>query len=321
MAQTHAAVPLGRRAGLDIQGDVAYQPTYLFNAFGSLAPQLEDGIVPGADLTQGFDEDRWLNYGGSGRIHRDWTPRQRTVISYSASQREGIEPRRSVSSLQSSDVRHDWSYRQRATVWAGYQFDRNLEYENVADLEPILTHRARIGMSLQKTFPRRRSISFSFGGGATQSRTRATLTSGPVDFVVPSGQAGVQSQFAGSWSWSVDANRDVTMLEGLSPRPFITDAGNVALHGQLGRNVEFVSSAAYSHGVANDGTTGEFETIVGNARLHFTVSRVFGVTTSYGFYGHQLFDLPELAFRLAPRQRRHSLRVIFNLWLPLFGTF
>jgi hypothetical protein len=320
-AQIFAAVPLGRRAGLSIQGDAAYQPTYLFSAFGALAPQLEDGVVPDADLTQGFTEDRWLNLSGSGRMHRNWTPRQRTEISYSSSQREGVEPRRAVSSQQSSGVRHEWSYREHARLSAGYQFDRNLEYENVADLEPILSHRANLGLRLTKNLPRNRSVTLSFGGGATKSRTHATLTSAAADFVVPSGQAGFQTQFAGSWSFSVDANRDVTMLEGLSPRPFITSAGSVGVRGRFGREVEFISSAAYSHGVANDGTTGEFETVVGSARLYFPLTRVFGISTSYSYYGHQLFDLPELTLRLAPRQRRNSLRVIFNLWLPLFGTF
>jgi len=262
-----------------------------------------------------------LNLSGSGRMHRDWTPRQRTEISYSLSKREGVEPRRAVSSQQSSVLRHEWSYREHARLSAGYQFDRNLEYENVVDLEPILAHRVNLGLRLQKNLPRHRSVTFSFGGGATKSRTHATRTSAAADFVVPSGQAGFQTQFGGSWSFSVDANRDVTMLEGLSPRPFVTSAGTVGVRGRFGRQVEFLSSAAYSHGLANDGTTGEFETVVGSVRIQFPLSRVFGISTSYSYYGHQLFDLPELALRLPPRQRRNSLRVTFNLWLPLFGTF
>jgi len=203
-AQIHAAVPLGRRAGLSIQGDAAYQPTYLFNAFGALAPQLEDGIVPDADLTQGFTEDRWLNLSGSGSMHRNWTPRQRTEISYSSSQREGIEPRRTVSSQQSSGVRHEWSYREHARLSAGYQFDRNLEFENVADLEPILAHRANLGLRLQKNLPRNRSVTLSFGGGATKSRTHATLTSPAADFVVPSGRPDFKRSSAahGRFRWT-----------------------------------------------------------------------------------------------------------------------
>jgi hypothetical protein len=319
-ARIQGSLPFGRRAGMTVDVSASYEPTYLFNAYGSLAPQMADGIVPGAALDEGFTTDRWLVGDAAARLHRNWTTRQRTDLLYSASRRDGVEPRRVASRRQASGVRHEWSYSERASLFGEYQFSENREYANAIDATPMPAHRANVGLRLNKSYPRSRAITLSLGGGATRTRTRATLITAPADFVVPSARFGLHSRFSTAWTMSLDATRDVTMLEGISPRQFITDAGALSLNGELGE-VELTTTAAYSRGVAPDGGSGEFETMVGRVNLQFPLTRMFGMSGSYGFYRHHLVDLPEVATLLPRLQRRHSVRIGIHLWLPLFGTF
>jgi hypothetical protein len=325
-SQVLGEVALGKRAGLSMRLSAAYQPTYLFNAFGPVAASsaaiVPAEMIPGAELSEGFTEQRWLATGGTTQFHRNWTPRQRTDVHYNASRRTLMRATDVYSESQAGGFRHDWSYRERVGVVISYQLDRTNERANDGTLhQPLEAHRAEIGLRAQRRFPTGRTLSVSAIGGATRSQRRATDTVPGIEFVAPTMGFAVHSQTSTRWAWSIDGRRHVTMLEGLTPRPFVTDVASLSLHGRFGRFVELTSTAAYSHGVEQHGTAGEFETSLGNVEVLFPLGRIVSMMTSYTYYDHQFINLPEVQLHLPPNQRRHSVRAGVRLWLPLFGTF
>lgn len=320
-AVIQSAVTMGRRAGLGGGLSVAYEPTYLFNAFGGLASEATDGVVPGTTLTEGFTEHRWLSTRGFGSIHRNWTPRQRSDGDYSKSQRKPITGEGLDSYSQSAGFRHNWSYRERQSLEFVYQFDENRQVGDTTDLLPLRTHRVGLNMRLERRVAPNRAVAVHFGGGATRSRTSQTAEVLPVDFVVPSGSAGVELTLSARWSMSLDANRNVTVLEGLSPQPFNTNSVSLLTEGRVGRKVEITATGAYAHGAQSSSDTGAFETTMAMTELRYLLSRRCALTTTYSYYDHILFDVETLDAGFPSRHRRNSIRFGVSFWLPLFGSF
>jgi len=320
-AQLQTAIRMGRRAALAAGVTLAYEPTYLFNAFGGLTTDTPDGVVPGASLTEGFTEQRWLAARGFGSVHRNWTPRQRTDVGYGQSQRKPVTGEGLDSNSRSASLRHDWSYRPTATLQFSYQYDENQQVGDTAEPLPLRTHRAVAGMHLEHRLGPNRAVAFNFAGGATRSRTRQTEETNSVEFTVPSGAGGIQLRLSERWSFSLDVNRSVTVLEGLSPQPFNTNAASLVAEARFGRSVLVNATGAYARGAASFGNTGAFQTSLASTELRYQVSRGWALTTVYSYYDHILSDVEAVQSGFPSRHRRNSVRLGVSIWLPLFGSF
>jgi hypothetical protein len=316
-SQVRGEASLGRRAGIAMSVGSAYEPTYLFNAFGPLAASFADGVVPGAAVSEGFTEQRWLQRSASGSLHRRWTTRQRTDVDYSASDREPLTGTGFVSRSQSAQLRHGWSYRERSALAFRYRFEENRQTAVDAPLVPLQFHHATVGVRLERRLDRDRAFGVSFEGGATYSHPHGAAE----EFVVPAGSAGMQLRMSRRWRLSLDSSRNVTVLEGLDPQPFTTDAVSFGTTGRFGRRTELVVNAAYSHGRATMSDQGAFETAVGTVSLRQEIGFCCALTTSYAYYRHQLFDLTTVQVGFPSRHERSAVRVGLSFWVPLFGSF
>lgn len=320
-AQIRAAASLGRRAGLEVSAGGAYEPTYLFNAFGPLAALVADGVVPGAEVTDGFTEQRWLQTNASGSLYRRWTTRQRTELVYSAFDREPLTGTGFVSHSQSAQLRHEWSYRERAALSLRYRFDENQQSGGDDRLVPLQYHHANLGLRLERRLDRDRSFGVSFEGGATYARAQDGRPGSAEEFLVPAAAGGVHLRLSRGWLLSLDSTRNVTVLEGIDPQPFTTDAVTFVTTGRFGRRTELVVNAAYSHGRATLNNQGAFETSVATVNLRRAIAMCCAVTTTYAYYRHQLFDLTTVLTGFPSRHERGSVLVGLSVWVPLFGSF
>jgi hypothetical protein len=318
-AQIQTAVAMGRRAGLTGIVAAAYEPTYLFNAFGGLVNDTPDGVVAGGSFTEGFTEQRWFSTGGFASAYRDWTPRQRTYINYDQSQRRPVTGEGFDSNSRSAQLRHDWSYQRHQTLQFSYQYGENHQTDEPL---PLRTNRAEVSLHLERRLGPRRALAFNFGGGATRLRTRQTAATNSTEFTVPSGSGGIQLTLSERWSFLLDANRSVTVLEGLSPQPFNTDAVSLVARARIGRHLEINATGAYANGKASVGDIGAFETTLTLTELRYVISRRWALTTAYTYYDHIMSDVQQaLQSGFPPRHRRNSIRLGVSIWLPLFGSF
>jgi len=131
----------------------------------------------------------------------------------------------------------------------------------------------------------------------------------------------VQLSFLPVWSVSLGARRDVTVLGALSAEPFEANSATLALETTPSRRFSAGGTAGYSRGGARRSTTGGFTQASATARLQYAFGPSFGATLSYA-YGHYRFRDVDVALAGAPSQfGRHSVRVGFTYWLPLYGTF
>jgi hypothetical protein len=321
--ETQAVIALGRRAGLRAGIAGAYEPTYLFNAFG--APPTAPGnglldVLPDTLITETFTTQRWLAASAFAGGHRNWTARQRGEVRYSTFRREPISGLGLISSSQTARVQHDWAPWERSSFQALYGFDQN-RHLGTTLTRPIRSHRARLGMELQRRLGPGRMASLSISGGATLSRTQASEASQGVEFVTPSIAISSEVVPFTNWSFALSATRDVTVLEGLIPEPFETESASAIIEGRFGRRVELSVTGAFARGSRQLGTTGAFETTAGVSQIRFVVTRFCSMSATYSLYQHRTFDLDQISVAFPDQHRRSSLRVGVNLWLPLFGSF
>jgi hypothetical protein len=155
----------------------------------------------------------------------------------------------------------------------------------------------------------------------TQARTFEPVSNQVVESTLPTGTATALMDVSRNWSLALNVNRDVTVLEGLSPQAFSTDAATLTLTGTVQRRLILSVASEVSRGGAVIGTTGAFDARSFVAQAQYGMANCCSLITSYTFYQHELTDIIALPAGYPPEFNRHSLRLGFSLWLPLYGTF
>lgn len=322
-----AALPLGRRSGLMASAGVSYDPTFLFNAFNSVARNgaaenpLDADAPTAPDPTLSLTSQRWLTRRAGLSTHRNWTPRQRTTVDFSGlwlgpSTGPGIENR----TLSGSTV-HSWSRSATTGFEAVYRFDRWTLTEQGATGAPINAQTLEGRFRHERRLSPNRSMAFVGGAGAVtlDDNQRTNTTEG--QRISPTVSASVQMNFQPVWSMSLGARHDVTVLGALAAEPFESNAVTFSVEAAPSRRFSTGGTAAYSSGGAQRSAGGRFSQVSANARLQYAFGASFGATLSYAYGQYRFRDVAVALAGAPPQFGRHSLRVGFTYWLPLYGTF
>ncbi len=313
---------LGRRSGLNLNAGVSYEPTLLFSALGSLLQPTEGIVVPDGNAPQGLLEQRWLVTQGSAGAYHNWTSRQRMDVLYTNSRREPMNGPGEVSRTQLASVRHRWNPRQNGGFLFSYRFNENQQDSLLFSRLPLRTHFADAGFQVERRLSPSRGILFSFTGGTAYTRVHSTgVDAGRDTFVVPTVSGLARFDLARTWNVSTEARRDVTVLEGLSPEPFATNLVSLHLDGVVSRRTNIGISGVYSRGAALVTNAGKFESAAASAQVQYALARCCGVFASYGYNKHRLLEVVSAPSGYPSRYDRHSVRVGFSFWLPLYGAF
>lgn len=316
---------LGRRSGLTYDVGAAYEPTLLFSALGPLVGPTQGSVVPDGNAPQGILEQRWLSAQGSIGVYRHWTTRQRMDVLYTRSLREPVDGPGTDSRTQVASVRHRWNPRPNAGFQLSYRYDENQQTDEVLDLQPVRTQTVDAGVNVERRLSPTRGALFSFTGGAAYTRVRPIAAAGMLGqiatFVVPIVAATARLDLARAWNVSTAFDRSVTVLEGLSPEPFATNVVSLRLDGVVAQRTNVGISGAYSRGAALVTDAGSFEATGATAQVQYAMGRCCGVFTSYNYYTHRTTGVVTVPTGYPPRYDRHSVRVGFSFWLPLYGTF
>jgi hypothetical protein len=326
-ASLQAVAPLGRRSGFSASAGVSYDPTFVFGAFDSVGRNgveenpLEPDPALTPDPTLSLTSQRWLTRRIGAGAFRNWTPRQRTNVDYSGlwlrpSEGPGIQNR-----THSTVVTHAWSLSATTGLDAVYRLDRWTLTQEGIEASPINAHTVEGRFRHERRLSPNRSAAVVVGGGAVALDDTQRADRDLLDQVSPTVSASIQLNFQPTWSVALGARRDVTVLGALYAEPFEAKSVTLSLETTPTRRFSAGATAAYSDGGASRSSTGGFTQASANARLQYAFGPSFGATVSYA-YGHYRFRDVDVALAGAPSQfGRHSVRVGFTYWLPLYGTF
>ena len=249
---------------------------------------------------------------------RNWTARQRTEVQYGSNRRQPTNGPRVDSRLQFASVQHLWDPRENAGFQFAYRLSEHRQDRVISD-QPLTSQSIEASVRLQRRLSAMRGVSLTLGGGATQSRTPPTDLRAATDYVVPIVYGSARLNFTRTWSLSVDARRDISVLDGITPEPFATDAVSVRLTGEPLSRIQLAASWASSRGSSGFDDRSSFDTQTGTVQLQYPVSRSVGVFAAYTNYQHVLRNISPLQSGLPANYNRNSVRVGLTLWLTVLG--
>jgi hypothetical protein len=317
-ASLSGTTSLGDRMGASLGVGTAYEPTSLSNAFGALSDQIEGVTVPDVTPTQAMTSERWLSAQANGSVYREWTTRQRTELYYVNAYRESFNGPSLNSLMKLGTVRHSWDPKRSA----GFRFNYSFSDHRQSDVEegrPLRVQTADVTLRLDRRLSPRRRLGFTIGAGASHTKRLLIETGEERGRFLPTMFGSAHLDLLRSWVLSADARRDITVLDGISLQPFVTDAAAVRLEGYAAARILLTFSGAISIGDSALSDTGDFQTITGTAQAQYVFGRTLGLFGAYTYYEHRLQGITHLQVGLPGNYNRNSVRVGMTVWLPVIG--
>jgi hypothetical protein len=317
----------GTRTGIAGAVNALYQPLALLGALGAdpvpadTAATDGGGVAAGAVPPQGVLEQRWLTMMAGANAYRNLTRRQRLEFQASHWQTEPIDGPGYNARSQMAGARHNWEYRQSASLQTSYAYRQNRQTDDGIIAAPVRFHSLEAGWTTERRLSATRAFEFSVEGGVTHSRSPGPGDGDASTSWLPTGSGSVRFDMTRRWSLTAEVSREISVLGGVTADPFTTDQASLGLSGAFGPRLRLALSGSYGRGAGVVDDTSSFEVLSGSAHVQYGLARCCALFSSYSYYEHQLTDVTGLPEGFLGRFERHAVRVGITVWLPLYGTF
>ena len=319
------ASSIGSRFGLTGGALVMLEPSFLAGQFDAGFGESEPQIAPPRTTFQGLLKQRWLAQSGYLSFAPTWSTKQSTNLEVRAQHRRPIDGEGLESQTEEVFLTHNWNLRPSAGVQASYRFENSLQTAPTGALPALKTQTVDFGLHLARRFSSVRTTSFNFNGGAAfGTRARQEGTTGELSarhFVLPVASGSFRMGLTRMWSLAIEGNRELSVLEGISPESFETTTASMLVEAAVSRRVIFGISGIYTDGAGTETTSGSFQTASLRSQIQYGFSACCGMFASYGYYNHNLRDVSRLPVGYPPQYHGHNVRLGFTWWLPLYGSF
>ena len=177
-------------------------------------------------------------------------------------------------------------------------------------------HNIDTGLDFSRALSLTRRTQLGFSTGATALRENGRMR---YDVI---GTATLTHEMARTWTASVAYNRNVGYNDAIRG-PYFYDglSGNVG--GLISRRVGVSADAGVTLGrvtTSAENIRGDFETWYATSGIRFALTRNLAVGADYTFYQYDFARALLLSDGFAPHMRRHSARVLLDIWAPLIET-
>jgi hypothetical protein len=314
---------IGRRTQVEASQGLRYAPYFSVGLFGVM-PNDVGAQNPDRNPANALTESRsWATDASASLVHQ-FTRRTSMNLGYDFSKQTYVQGVGFDSQTQAGSVGLSRSIGRTLAILAMYrQSDSEfIEHQDRSKL-PLVTRTAHLGLRYLRHVSRTREVSFSGGAGAMDADTVEASTRKPVHLWGPSGSGTVRLDVGHSWSLAGDYERSVSVLQGIAPEAFVSDAGIIRAGGLLQRWLETVFTAGYSNGLAGQGTSGgapgRYDGYSGMVQLRFLMTRSWSSVVSVNHFQYRLNTEASQSLGISPDMHRNALRVGFTWSLPLFG--
>ena len=299
----------------------AYRPTLMLNASTSGPVDITPDVVAPEDPTNGVVEIESTSRGLTSALDYNWSVRHNTsaTLGYSDTLVTGLLTTNSQSHIET--LTHAWAFHRTTTLEMEYSYSNQAMEVGDQPARPNDSHSGRLGLEWRKRLSRTRTISVGGAGGVMRVRSVSSFEDRDLQYNAPSGSARVRVDLGRTWSVAADADRNVTVLDGVTLQSFLTDVGSLWLGGRIGSAWQVAVTGSFSRGAPHEGETGSYEAATARAQLQYVVSSCCSVLATYSYYSHLLHDISSLAPGFPNRSENNAVRVGMSFWLPLYGRF
>jgi hypothetical protein len=320
-----ARTTLGRRTELEVAEDFRYEPFFTLGLFGPIQGFDLSG-TPDVNPTNAISERRSKSLYASTSVGHRWTRKTRTdfSVSFNKTTFDGIAFDRQA---LAGAVSFEHSIGRTLGVVAAYRPSNSNFIDEPGGELPVISHTLDVGLNYRRRFTRTRALTWSFGAGPQRltigdagSRVRID------DYWASSGYATMRWDIGRSWSVAGDYRRSVSVLEGVSPDPFLSNVALVTAGGFPRRWLESVFTVGYSNGetprrIDVASLPGKYDGVAATAQARIRLSRFWSALLSFNHYQYYLNAFASESLRVAPELHRNAVRVGITWSLPLVGSF
>jgi hypothetical protein len=311
-----ALAPLGRSNSLELRQEVRSDPFLAFGAFGSLGPDIDVGAGPDANPANGLFAQRSWASDTSASANWQWSPRTTLSTGYQYVQREFVDAGGFDNRSHIARAAFSHSLSRTGAFTTSYQYNDSLSLRDNGLKFPFTTHALEGGARYEKRLSPTRRLEFAAGGGATHVESTGAVTGLQFTAWAPSGYASTRADIGRTWALSAAYRRAVTLLDGISPEPFLADSVLLRTGGLVSERVELLFSTGYSNGAEQSGVaqTGRFETYTLTAQARIALARAWAVVVNYHRNDYRLSGFPPPPLGPDPAYSRGVIRVGMTFW-------
>jgi hypothetical protein len=314
---------VGRRGRLEFRPSFHYDPFFSFGAFGLLQDS-GSGNLTDANPLNGLVESPSQVIDTSISFSEELSQHNRLGLDYTFNKHTYLRGANFDSQGHVGSISYDHSLGRSVGLRASYRRSDMTTILHDGQSRPFQDDTLDAGMSYSRNLSRTRRVSFSAGGGATHASTINDATALPLDYWVPSGYATARFDFGRSWSTAANYRRGVTVMQGITPLSFVTDAADGTIGGLLAPRLEGTFNAAFSDGIAGYDQNlipGEVRNYTYSVQLRFEIARWVSALATYRRYQYHLNSSAALNLGMLPRQDRNAVMVGFALSFPVVAPY
>jgi hypothetical protein len=311
-ARVAGATTFGRTFRIDASQYLSTDPYVSFGAFGALSQDLGVGTGPDANPQNSLTPNR--SWGANSAVSADWRPTQRSTVSagYSYARHEFLDDVGFNNRTHAADMTFDRALTRTFSARGSYRFSDMLVAGRTALSagRPIVDHTAEAGFRYVKRLSATRQVELEAGAGATHLSTAGELGLSQFETWTPTGHALARADVGRTWAVLGSYRRGVTVLDGISPEPFIADAVLLQTEGDLNRRIEVMLSAGYSNGAQRFGlVTGRYNAFTMAAEARFIIAQPWAVVIGYNRTDYQLIGFLPPPLGPTPTFDRNAIRI------------
>ena len=317
------ATPLGRRVTRTAYERYSDSPMFAPNTTSPRSPldgPFQPATTPLADTTS-YLVRRSKSADGGVTFERRMTPSATLVLGGTHGNNrydDGIGDFNSWGGM----LNHRQAFGRRSAVVGGYTYTSTESRGGPDSPErPFENHNVMVSTSTIQRLGPTRQLSMSIGAGLNFVNTLSSLTSEPLSYRTPSGQASIRYDFARTWNVAAEYGRIVSVIEGVTLDTFITDGVSVRAGGQFLNRGDLAVSVNWASGEAGPTGAGTYESYTGILQLQFAVNRWIDTMVSSTFYTYKLDGVTMIVEGLSSQFDRHAIRAGLVFRLPLYGQY
>jgi hypothetical protein len=309
------------RASIFAGASAAYRPTLMLTASPSGPADVGPDPIAPADPTNGVMEMESTSKSLTSALDFNWNVRHTTSasLSYDDTLVTGLVTTNTQGHIET--LTHSWAFRRTMSMELEYNYSHMAAEIDDEPTRPNNSHAGRLGLEWRKRLSRTRTLTVGGASGVMLVRSISSFDDGPLEYLAPSGSARVRVDLGRTWAVAVDADRSVTVLDGVSQQSFLTDVGSLWLGGHVGESWQVAVNGSFSFGTPHEGETGSYEAATARAQLTYAITSCCSLVGTYSYYSHLLHDISNLPPGFPNRSENNAVRVGVSFWLPLFGRF
>lgn len=304
---------LGQLLNLSVSERASYEPYFSVLPTGAITQ-----VPTVADLYM----RRSASSNTSVTLEERWSRSNWTSLSYSYNLRSYTDGAYGNSTGHTASA----SYRGRVAGWmrvrGDYRFEDRENGQTDGFTMPTRIHRVEIGPEFETVFSRRRSLSFSFTGGAARMESVVPKTREPYQATVPVGRASGTFRFSPTWSLEGSFGREFQQLYGVTNNMYATDTGSLSFGGLIGlrTNVRVGGNYSNMNTAYVPGVDERMRIYGGFLSVRLAITEMLAATANYYYYQHVYSDPSALPSGFPPKYNRNAVRVGLSLFVPLSGV-